>query len=120
MRSRQIRPLFYLVLVLALPLLVCQCGKKQTLVHGVTEKESAKLQDIYSPDYSKKMPRPDQKTLPPERLEALGEIALQGGDYESSLFNFLQILKDQPQRYDLRYKVGVILLLTGRPDAAKR
>jgi Flp pilus assembly protein TadD len=119
MRRRQIRPLVFSALVLALPLLLGQCGKKP-LVHGLSPEESAKLQDIYSPDYSQKMPRPDQKTLPPDRLEALGEIALQGRDYESSLFNFMQILKEQPQRYDLRYKVGVMLLLTGKTEAAKR
>jgi Flp pilus assembly protein TadD len=120
MMSRPIRLPVYLALVLALPLLLSQCGKKQTLVHGVSPEEASQLQDIYSPEISQKMPRPDQKTLPPERLEALGDIALQGRDYESSLFNYVQILREQPQRYDLRYKVGVILLLTGKPEAAKK
>jgi tetratricopeptide (TPR) repeat protein len=120
MRSRQIRLPVYVVLVLALPLLLSQCAKKQTLVHGVNPEEAANLQEAYAPDLSQKMPRPDQKTLPPERLEALGDIALKGRDYQSSLFNYLQILKEQPQRYDLRYKVGVILLLTGKPEAAKK
>ena len=34
--------------------------------------------------------------------------------------NFLQILKENPQRHDLRYKVGVIFLMTGRLEAAKK
>jgi Flp pilus assembly protein TadD len=97
-----------------------QCSKKQTAVRSITPKEAAQLQDAYSPDYSKKIPRPDQKTLPQDRLEALGDIALENRDYEGSLVNFLQILKNNPQRHDLRYKVGVILLLTGKLEEAKR
>jgi len=120
LKSRQVRPLAWSVLVMALPLLLCQCSKKQTLVHGYTTEEAAKMQEAYSYDYSKTPPRTDGKTLPPERLEALGEIALQSRDYDSSLFNFAQILKEHPQRHDLRYKVGVILLLTGRTEAAKK
>jgi tetratricopeptide (TPR) repeat protein len=120
MGSGQIRPLWLVALLLALPLLLSQCAKKQTLVHGVSTEEAANLQSAYSYDYGKQMPRPDAVTLPPDRLEALGEIALQSRDYQNSLFNFMQILKDQPQRHDLRYKVGVILLLTGKTEAAKR
>ena len=120
MPHRKVRPLLATALALVLPLLLSQCAGKQTAVRPFSEKEIAKLQDVYSPDYSKKMPRTDQKTLPPDRLEALGEVALQNRDYESSLITFLGILQKDPQRYDLRYKVGVIFLLTGQLEAAKQ
>ena len=57
--------------------------QKADRARAVDGKESAKMQDAYLPDYTKQMPRPDHKTLPPERLESLGEIALQNRDYDS-------------------------------------
>jgi len=120
MPRKKVRPVIATALALVLPLLLSQCAGKQTSVRPFSEKEIAKLQAAYSPDYSKKMPRTDQKTLPPDRLEALGEVALQNRDYESSLVTFLGILQKDPQRYDLRYKVGVIFLLTGQLEAAKQ
>jgi tetratricopeptide (TPR) repeat protein len=120
MPHKKVRPLLSTALALVLPLLLSQCAGKQTAVRPFSEKEIAKMQAAYSPDNGNKMPRPDQKTIPPERLESLGEIALQNRDYQSSLVTFLEILQKNPQRYDLRYKVGVIFLLTGQLEAAKQ
>lgn len=61
-----------------------------------------------------------QPLLPPERLEALGDLSLKNRDYETTLVHFLQIIKDHPQRYDIRYKIGVIFLLTNQLEAARR
>jgi tetratricopeptide (TPR) repeat protein len=120
MPHKKVRPLLATALVLVLPLMLSQCAGKQAAVRPFSGEEIARLQAAYSPDSSKKMPRPDQKTLPPDRLEALGEIALQNRDYQSSLVTFLEILQKDPQRYDLRYKVGVIFFLTGQLEAAKQ
>jgi tetratricopeptide (TPR) repeat protein len=111
-------------LVGALVLTTSQCSwfkQDQSKVRGVTPKESANLSAAFgSPPLEPKVPLPDKQTLPQDRLEALGEMALQSRDYESSLLNFLQILKDNPTRYDLHYKVGVILFLTGQLEAARK
>ncbi len=101
---------FCTFLVLVLPLLLSHCGNQQR--PGARPDLSSTLQDSSSAKAS--------DILPPERMEALGEIALQSGDYDSSLVNFLEILKKEPQRYDLHYKVGVIFLLKGQFEPAQK
>jgi tetratricopeptide (TPR) repeat protein len=102
----------YPSLILALPLLLSHCGQQQTsasrpdLSDRLMENRPIKL-------------TPDQELLPPDRLEAMGEIALQSEDYDSSLINFLEILRREPKRYDLHYKVGVIFLLKGELEPAQ-
>lgn len=109
-------------LVLSLPLLLSQCSRKQQpLVRGLTPEEAAKMAEASGQwDTSRSTKWLQPPTLPPERLEALGESALQSRNFEKSLINFLPILAQNPERYDLRYKVGVIFLLTGQYEAARR
>ncbi len=64
--------------------------------------------------------RGDKQALPQDRVEALGDAAVQTGDYESSLLDFLEILRKNPERYDLHYKVAVLFLLNGQWAAAKQ
>ena len=104
------KPFFCTFLVLVLPLLLSHCGNQQR--PAARPDLSSRLQDSRSAKSS--------DLLPPERMEALGEIALQSGDYDSSLVNFLEILKKEPQRYDLHYKVGVIFLLKGQFEPAQK
>jgi tetratricopeptide (TPR) repeat protein len=112
-----------LTLVGLLPLLLGQCSyfqkKPEPAVRGLTPKESAEMTARHDawPGDSKRQPPPE--SLSPDRLEALGEMAMQTRDFETSLIDFMKILKDNPERYDLRYKVGVIFLMTGKLDAAK-
>ncbi len=106
--------------LLTLPLLLSHCAEKGNSAEKVSQPDlSAKVGS--SDNFWKRAnkTRPDKLALPPERLEALGEMSLQSRDYESSLFNFLEILRKDPKRYDLHYKVGVIFLLTGELEAAK-
>jgi tetratricopeptide (TPR) repeat protein len=106
-------PFFYTVLILALPLLLSHCGKQQT--SGARPDLSDRLTEGRPFKSS-----PDKDLLPPDRLESLGEIALQSGDYDSSLINFMEILRREPGRYDLHYKVGVIFLLKGQLEPAQK
>ncbi len=62
----------------------------------------------------------DKQALPQDRAEALGDAAVQSGDYESSLLNFLSVLRKNPERYDLHYKVAVLFLLNGQWPGAKQ
>ncbi len=121
---RKVQRLIFTALVLALPLLLSQCSTKQGAalpgVRGVKPDEAAKLAEAYDPAPSRRTSRLDRREIPLDRLETLGDLAVQNHDYESSLINFLQILKDQPENYDLRYKVGVIFLLSGQYEAAQR
>ena len=115
----RIKLLVSTALFLALPLLLSNCLKNNNSVTSTASDPTAKLAEANDPWKKLKMSRADKEGLPPDRLEALGEIALQSGDYESSLINFMEILKKNPQRYDLHYKVGVIFLIAGQFDAAR-
>lgn len=121
---RKVQRLIFTALVLALPLLLSQCSTKQGAplpgVRGIKPGEAAKLAEAYDPAPNRQTSRLDRREIPLDRLENLGDLAVQNHDYESSLINFLQILKDQPENYDLRYKVGVIFLLSGQYEAAQR
>jgi len=117
------RPYRFLLL-LALPLLLSQCAGKQNsdrLRKELLEREAAiTAADRKWEKEQMQAAKASQQSIPVDRLEALGEMALQSRDYQTSLVNFLEILKQNPSRYDLRYKVGGILFLTGNLDAARR
>jgi len=120
------RPHRFLLLLaaLALPLLLGQCGGKQN--PDSMRKELMKQENALAAadaDWEKKQARNAKagvKSIPLDRLEALGEMSLHSRDYESSLVNFLEILKTNPSRYDLRYKVGVIYFLIGQFEPARK
>jgi tetratricopeptide (TPR) repeat protein len=110
------------VLVLTLPLLLSQCSKKspQTpAVQGLTPDQAEKFQGLHDPSWPDQKPKsPGQ--VPPDRLEAMGDLALKNHNFNNSLLNYMQILKEHPERYDLHYKVGVIFLLSGKLEAAQK
>ena len=116
-----LRRLATAVLVLTLPCLASQCSKKsqQTpAVRGFTEDETAKFQALHDPWPDQKPKLPEQ--LPEDRLESLGDLALKNRNFDNSLINYLQVLQEHPERYDLHYKVGVIYLLSGKLEAAQK
>jgi tetratricopeptide (TPR) repeat protein len=117
---QRMKRLCWTVLVLTLPLLLSQCAKHETksMEPDVFSTKMAEAQDSWKK--SKSLFGADKQGLPQDRLESLGEIALQNRDYESSMINFLAALKKDPERYDLHYKVGVIFLLNGQFDAAQK
>ena len=109
------------VLVLILPLLTSHCSKKSPqapAVQGLTPKQAESFQALHDP-WPDQKPKPAEQ-LPQDRLEALGDMALKNRNFNNSLINYLQILREQPERYDLHYKVGVIFLLTGKLEAAQK
>ncbi|MCX5890484.1 MAG: tetratricopeptide repeat protein [Deltaproteobacteria bacterium] len=116
----RIKLLVSIALFLTLPLLLSNCVKDNNSLTSTSSDPTAKLAEANDPWKKLKMSRADKEGLPQDRLESLGEIALQSGDYESSLINFMEILKKNPQRYDLHYKVGVIFLIAGQFEAARK
>jgi tetratricopeptide (TPR) repeat protein len=107
--------------ILALPLLLSQCAHKpgNQMVSSVTPEQAAAMspRDWQNPARDAS---PDLKVLPLDRLESLGDLSLKNRDYQNSLLTYLQILRQNPERDDVRYRIGVILLLTGKTEAAKQ
>jgi tetratricopeptide (TPR) repeat protein len=104
-----------------LPCLTSQCankGSRMPAVRGLGLEETAKLQALNDP-WSGRQPKSGEG-LPEDRLEALGDLALKNRNFENSLISYLQILRKDPERYDLHYKVGVIFLLSGKLEAAQK
>jgi tetratricopeptide (TPR) repeat protein len=115
--------LLSLALVLALPLLLSHCSSNKLGAANVRQAkpdELAKLGAIYDRWDEPKPSRVDQREMPLDRLESMADLSLQSQDYETSLVNYLQILKRQPHNFALRYKVGVIFLLSGQYEAARK
>jgi tetratricopeptide (TPR) repeat protein len=116
-----LRRLATAVLVLALPLLVSHCSKKSqpiSAVQGLTPDQQENFQALHAPWSEQKVKPPEQ--VPEDRLEALGDLALQNRNFENSLINYMQILQEHPERYDLHYKVGVLFLLSGKLEPAQK
>lgn len=109
------------LLLVALSVLGSTCSKKQEglPIKPLDMKEAVKLQEAYDPVTPKPSPGAEPQ-LSPERREALGDLMLERREYEGSLVHYMQILKENPDRHDIRYKVGVILLLAGQHEAARR
>ncbi len=106
-------------LLLILPFLVSHCAKNPPpAVRNLGQEEMSKAQDLHDYWSHKKPKLPEE--LPDERLVALGDLALENRNFEGSLVNYLQVLKDHPERYDLHYKVGVIFLMSGKLEAAQK
>src|SRR5664280_1672526 len=119
--SPPLRRLVTAVLVLTLPLLASQCSKKSQqvpTVQGLTSKQTEQFQALH-PSWGDQKPKPPEQ-IPDDRLESLGDTALQNRDFNKSLISYMQILQEHPERYDLHYKVGVLFLLAGKLEAAQK
>lgn len=116
--------LLTLLSVLVLPLLLVQCAGKQSadsMRKELMKRETAlAAADAEWEKKQAKAAKAGQQNVPVDRLEAMGEGALQSKDYETSLVNFVEILRQNPTRHDIRYKVGVVFFLTGQLDAARQ
>jgi len=114
------RRLFTATLLLALPFVASHCAKKTPppAARNLTQQEVSKAQDLN--DYWSHHKPKLLEQMPDEHLETLGNLALQKRDFQSSLINYLEVLKDHPERYDLHYKVGVIFLMSGNLEAAQK
>jgi len=113
-------------LVCLLPLMISQCA---TGKNGVNDRSVTSIDPAVwasSPHFAGKTRaggRAGKKASAEDEMERLlvqGDLSLGFGDYHSSLLNYLEILKDQPDRHDIRYRVGVIFLLNGQLEAAKQ
>lgn len=111
-------------LCLLLPLLLSAClttqgNKKGPAMRGLSASEAENLEALNNPDWRYPLPKP-QRQETPENLAETAELMLQTGDYERSIYSYSKLLHQEPQRHDIRYKLGVALLLTGRLEDAKR
>ena len=109
------------LVLMALVLSGISCARKRDNmnIQNLKMQEIARLQEAY--DHVTPKPEPGAKEeLSPERREALGDLLLERREYEGSLVHYLQLLQAEPQRTDIRYKVAVILLLSGKTQAARQ
>jgi tetratricopeptide (TPR) repeat protein len=117
--------LYWKILPLCLMfLLVCSClttkgSKNAPAFRGLKASEAERLGALNNPGFQDKPAQRDQDDSP-ENLTETAETFLQNGDYESSLLNYSKILSQNPERHDIRYKLGVALLLTGKLEEAKK
>jgi Flp pilus assembly protein TadD len=106
-----------------LPVLVCAClttkSSKAPAFRGLNASEADRLESLNNNDWKNVKPAKPEKEDSPENLAETAEVFLQTGDYERSLYNYSKILSQNPERHDIRYKLGVALLLTGKLDEAK-
>lgn len=122
------KDLLRLVIFLALPFFLGQCAQNQVALQddGLGPLEAATMAGAYDSYERHPVSRSNRKIknsdteLDQSHLKELGDLFLQNRDYESSLINYLQILQTNPGRHDLRYRVGVIFLLTGQLEAARK
>jgi Flp pilus assembly protein TadD len=109
---------------LLIPFLTCGClttrKAKAPAFRGLTAKEARQMESRSDPSWEDAKPLHPEKTESPEDLAELAEMSLQNGDYESSLLNYRKILLTDPGRLDIRYKLGLTLLLSGKLDEAKK
>lgn len=88
-------------------------------MRGLSPSEAERLDALNNPDWRHPLPRP-QRGETPENLAQAAEVLFQTADYEGAIYNFSKILHQDPQRHDIRYKLGLALLMTGRLEDAKR
>ena len=105
-------------------LFICSClttkgSKNAPAFRGLTSSEAERLEALNNPGFRDKPSKPDKEDSP-ENLAETAEMFLQNGDYESSLYNYSKILSLNPERHDIRYKLGIALLLTGKLEEAKK
>jgi Tfp pilus assembly protein PilF len=106
-----------------LPLLTCAClttkSANAPAARGLTGSEAWQLETMTHRDIQSKS-RLSEKDDSPENLAEMAAMFLQHGDYEKSLYNYSKILSQTPERHEVRYKMGVALLLCGNPEEAKK
>lgn len=107
-----------------LPWLMCAClttkgTKKAPAFRGLSATEAEHLEAMNSPSPPGRQLRLDQEASP-ESLAESAEISLSQGDFDQSLYYYSKILSRNPERHEIRYKLGLALLLSGRLEEAKK
>lgn len=108
-----------------LPLLLCAClttkgSQKSPGFRGLSASEADRLETLNNPGRINQRPSKPEKDDSPENLAEMAEIFMQNGDFEKSLYNYSKILSLNPENHDIRYKLGLALLLSGKLEAAKK
>lgn len=113
-----------LIILCLLPFLTCSCltprSSKPPGFRGLTAAEAARFESQH--DHTRQNPAPagPETEEAPENLTEMAEMFLQSGDYERSLENYGKILLKDPERHDVRYKLGLALYLSGNLAEAKK
>lgn len=107
-----------------LPLLPCAClttkSSKNPAFRGLNASEASRLADQNDSGWKNRKSLQPEMEDSPENLSEMAEISLQDGDYQKSIYNYSKILAKTPDRHDIRYKLGLTLLLAGNLEEAKK
>ncbi len=113
-----------LLIIFLLPFLTSACLTTRTAkapaFRGLTASEADRLESQNDNAWKKPRPAKPEKDDSPENLAEMAEIFLQNGDYDRSVQNYSKILAQNPERHDIRYKLGITLLLTGNLEEVKK
>jgi tetratricopeptide (TPR) repeat protein len=112
------------MLLCLLPFLTSACLTTRTAkapaFRGLTAKEADRLESQNESAWQKPRSAKPEKDDSPENLAEMAAIFLQNGDYERSVHNYSKILSQNPERYDIRYKLAISLLLAGNLEESKK
>ncbi len=112
----------FILVMMCLPIF-SNCSKKEpsgSQIRTLTPEEQARIappSDLFKTQRRRAVQV--DETMPPERQEAMGDLLMKSKEYEGSLLHYVQILQNDPERQDVRYKVAVIMLLKGKPKEAQ-
>lgn len=111
-----------IILLLILPLSSCAGGKNQLPnpgFRGLTPSEAMKLEALNSPPVNRRQwsENLSQKLID---QETLGDLFLENGQYETAIYHYAKLLAEQPDRLELRYKIGLALYLLGKLPEARQ
>jgi tetratricopeptide (TPR) repeat protein len=113
--------------ILALCLLALLAGaclttksSKAPAIRGLSASEADRLETLHDPSWRNSKSVDPAKADSPVNLAEMAEIFMQNGDYERSVLNYSKILAQEPERFDIRYKLGLALFLSGKLAEAKK
>jgi Tfp pilus assembly protein PilF len=113
-----------LIIIGLLPFLTSACltsrSAKAPAFRGLTASEADRLESQKDNIWQKPLAAKSEKDDSPENLAEMAEIFLKNGDYEKSIYNYSKIVLESPERHDIRYKLGLTLLLAGNLEEAKK
>jgi len=100
----------------------CLTGKQNTKTpfRGLTSEESDRLGSLNNPGFPKSKAFPAEKEPPAENLIAEGDLYLKTGQLDGSIMSYTRVLAKDPYRHDVRYKLGIVFLMSGQLADAKR
>lgn len=110
--------------LLLLILSLSHCGTSKTQLpnpgfRGLTPSEAMTLEALNRPPANRRQWSENLNSRIIDQ-EALADLFLENGQYESAIYHYAKLLIEKPQQLELRYKIGLALYLMGKLPEAKQ